>query len=81
MINGIDYGSNKVVTNTRKNAIDKLNDQVNSLSSNVSDNNSAISSMANGMSVIIRDITGFESNATSTSVTFTLITLVNKLVF
>ena len=67
VINGIDYGSNKVVTNTRKNAIDKLNDQVNSLSSNVSDNNSAISSMANGMSVIIRDITEFESNATSTA--------------
>ena len=67
VINGIDYGSNKVVTNTRKNAIDELNDQVNSLSSNVSDNNSAISSMANGMSVIIRDITEFESNATSTA--------------
>ena len=67
VINGIDYGSNKVVTNTRKNAIDELNDQVNSLSSNVSDNNSAISSMANGMSVIIRDITKFESNATSTA--------------
>lgn len=66
VINGIDYGSTKVVTNTRKNAIDALNEQVNSLSSNVSDNNSAISSLANGMSVIIRDITEFESNVTST---------------
>lgn len=67
IINNIDYGSIKAVTNTRKNAIDELNDQIHSLSSNVSDNASAISSMANGMSVIIRNITEFESNATSTA--------------
>ena len=66
-INGIDYGTNKTVTNTRKNALDELTDKMNSLSSKTSDNTSAISSMANGLSDIVRNITEFESNATSTA--------------
>lgn len=68
IINGVDYGSNIVVTNSRKNAIDLLNEKLQSLASSAS---SAISSNASGIasnaSKISSNASGIASNASAIS--------------
>lgn len=79
-INNIDYGSNEVITNSRRNSIDVLNDQLKSLessaSSNISSNASGIasnasaissqaSSTASALSIIIKTITSVRDSASS----------------
>lgn len=79
-INKVDYGSNEVITNSRKNAIDVLNEQLKSLesstSSNISSNASGISSnasdiaslsssTASALSIVIKTITSVRDSASS----------------
>ena len=71
IINGVDYGSNTVVTNSSENALDQLQDKLNSLQSSaaagISSNSSAVASMAGALSVVIKNVTSFQS-ATSSAV-------------
>lgn len=69
VINGIDFGSNKVVTNSKANALDDLRDQLNSLQSSasagISSNASDIESMAGALSIIVQSIDSVSSNVDS----------------
>ena len=61
-VNGIDYGSNWVVTNSRKNAIDLLNEKLASLESSTA---SGISSNASGIKSNASSISSVASSANS----------------
>ena len=69
VINGIDFGSNEVITNSKPNAIDELNEKLNSLessaSSGIASNGTAIGSMNGALSVIIGSIDGLSSDTSS----------------
>lgn len=73
IVNGVDYGSNIVVTNSRKNAIDLLNEKLESLASStasaISSNASKISSNAgkisSNASAISSNASAISSNASS----------------
>lgn len=71
IINNVDYGSNEIETNSKPNALDILNDKLNSLESSasagISSNGSAIDSMAGALSVIVSKVTSL-STATSSAV-------------
>ena len=71
-VNGVDYGSNWVVTNSRKNAIDLLNEQLASLESSaakgISSNASGIKSNSSAISSVASSAnSGIKSNASSIS--------------
>ena len=71
-VNGVDYGSNWVVTNSRKNAIDLLNEKLASLESStasgISSNASGIKSNASSISSVASSAnSGIKSNASSIS--------------
>lgn len=61
-VNGVDYGSNWVVTNSRKNAIDLLNEKLASLESSAA---SGISSNASGIKSNASSISSVASSANS----------------
>lgn len=64
-VNGVDYGSNWVVTNSRKNAIDLLNEKLASLESLESSAASGISSNASGVKSNASNISSVASSADS----------------
>lgn len=80
VVNNEDYTSNIVVTNSRKNAVDELNEKLASLvssaasgiasnasgvSSNASAISSAVSSFAGALSIVIKNITDVRDSASS----------------
>lgn len=71
-VNGVDYGSNWVVTNSRKNAIDLLNEKLASLESSaasgISSNASGVKSNASNISSVASSAdSGIKSNASNIS--------------
>lgn len=90
VINGVDYGSNTVTTNSSENALDKLQDELNKLQSSAAagihsnaagihsnaagihsnavenaQNSSAVASMAGALSIVVRNLTSFQSVTSS----------------
>ena len=71
-INKIDFGSNEVVTNSRPNAIDVLNDEIKSLTDKtnsnaegIKSNATDIKSLGGALSVIVKTVTSLSSSTSS----------------